>query len=582
MADSNAEELIKLSDKLFTRKWSLDSLRQVLANEFFPERANFTQDRVDGDEYMRLTYESGPALNRRTLADAIGALTRPKQQQWGKVRPEDERLHTDRALVWCDWASSQMHKLLYWKNGNFYRAMRMGDNDIVSFGDGVCSIAEDSERSGRPFFDWHHLRDCAWTRNRMHVCDVFHRKFKVEAREFCKRWGEDNLPQARKATLDKDPWQEVEVRHIVMPSGRYDGYRSFASKGKPFVSIYICPESRRVLKDDNGYFEFPYIVRPWEAQDYSPYSYSPAAMLGLCDARLLQSQAAVILDAAERSIDPPLIATQEAILDGPYSHAGSITYVDAEYDEKLGAALRPLETAGNLNIGLEMKVDTREVLAAAWYINKLNLPSDSDMTAYEVSERVGEYIRSIGPVIEPFEQHNQMILDTVFQMLLRLGKLGDYNDIPPEIRGADIGFEIEGPVRAAYARQKTVKARETLEIVKANAELDGRFLDNVDFDVLGRDAISGVGGNHAWLKPVEIVTEKRKADADAAAKQAQMEEAARGMAMAKEAASMVPAAAAANMAIPDVRQGMQGGAAPGNDNDEIEMEGLEQLMAQVA
>ena len=581
MSDSNGEELIKLSDKMFARKWSIDSLRQTLAMEFFPERANFTQERIDGDEYMRQTYESGPALNRRTLADAIGALTRPKQQTWAKVRPEDEALHTDDALVWCDWATGQMHKLLYWKNSNFHRCMRMGDNDIVSFGDGICSIAEEAERSGRPFFDWHHLRDCAWTRNRMHVADTFHRKFKVQAREFCKRWGEAMLPEARKATLDKDPWQEIEVRHIVMPSGKYDGYRSFASKGKPFISIYICPENRRVLKDDNGYFEFPYIVRPWEAQDYSPYSYSPAAMLGLCDARLLQSQAAVILDAAERTIDPPLIATREAILDGPYSAAGSITYVDADYDEKLGAALRPLETAGNLGIGLDMKVDTREVLAAAWYINKLNLPSDSDMTAYEVSERVGEYIRSIGPVIEPFEQHNQQILDVVFQMSLRLGKLGAYEDIPKEIRGADIGFEIEGPVRAAYARQKTVKAKEALEMAKANAELDPRFLDNVDFDTLGRDGIKGIGGDQAWLKPVEIVTEKRKADAEAARKQAQLEEAARGMAMAKEAASMVPAAAAANMAIPDVRQGMPVAAQPVNDNDEFEPEGLADLMAQV-
>ena len=138
-------------------------------------------------------------------------------------------------------------------------------------------------------------------------------------------------------------------------------------RSKPWVSIYVCPQSRKILQE-GGYYEFPYIVRPWEMNDYSAYAYSPAAMLGLCDARLLQSQAAVILDAGERVVNPPLVATQEAVLGGVNNYAGSITWLDPEYDERLGQALRPLETVGNMNIGLEMKVDTREVLAAVWYI----------------------------------------------------------------------------------------------------------------------------------------------------------------------------------------------------------------------
>lgn len=575
MADMNADELIRLSERLFSKKLSLDSLRQRLADEFFPERANFLVERVDGNEYQRNSYESVPAYNRRTLADAIGALTRPKQQTWMKVRPEDEALHTDRALAWCDWATGQIHKLLYSRKGNFHRSMRMGDNDIVSFGDGVVSISEAADRSGRPMFDWHHLRDCAWTRNREHECDVFHRKWKIEIREFAKKWGADKLPDGKKKVLETDPFQEIEVRHICMPSGRYDGYKTLASKGKPWVSIYICPESRSILRE-GGYFEFPYIVRPWEMNDYSPYGYSPAAMLGLCDARLLQSQAAVILDAGERVVNPPLVATQEAVLGGVNNYAGSITWLDPEYDERLGQALRPLETVGNLNIGLEMKVDTREVLAAVWYINKLNLPSDKDMTAYEVGERVSEYIRSIGPVIEPFETHNQMVLDNVFQMALRLGKLGAYQDIPPEIRGADIGFEIEGPVRAAFNRQKTVKVGETLQGAATAAQLFGpSVLDNFDADELARDAAKGVGGEQKWLKPIEVVAQKRQADAEAAAKQQQMQEAAQAIDMAKHAASAIPAAAAANMAIPAVREGM-----PSNDNqdDGSLPEGLQGLL----
>lgn len=566
MADQNAEELLQVSDRLFSKKMMLDGLRQRLADEFFPERANFQVSRLDGEDYQKNSYESVPAINRRTLADAIGALTRPKQQPWMKIRPEDERLHTDNSLPWCDWATSRTHKMLYNRFSGFHRCMRMGDNDIVSFGDGIVSVTEDEERTGKPVFDWHHLRDVVWTRDRRHRVNRFDRKWKLSLRDFVRMWGEGKLPSARQDQLKREPFEEVEVRHIVMDAYDYDGVKGM-ERGKRWASIYILPENRTILNAPKaGYFEFPYIVRPWESSDYSQYGYSPAAMLGLCDARLLQSQAAIILDAGERAVDPPIIATQEAILSGPYSHAGSITMVDPQYDERLGAAMRTLDTTGNLSIGLDMKVDTREVLAAAWYINKLNLPSDNDMTAYEVGERVGEYIRSIGPVIEPFEEHNQAILDVVFQMMLRLGQYGNYEDIPQEIRGADIGFEIEGPVRAAYARQKTVKAREAWEATKLIAEIKPTFLDNVNEDELGRDAISGIGGEHKWLRPVEEVAQKREADAVVMKQQQQMDEARNAIAMAKDGASVLPAAAAANLSIPDIRRNEEQIAAGVNDN----------------
>lgn len=578
MADQNADELLRVSDRLFSKKSSLDNLRQRLADEFFPERANFLVTRTDGEEYMRNTYESVPALNRRTLADAIGALTRPKQQQWMKIRPEDERLHTDRALQWCDWSTNQIHKLLYNRMSGFHRSMRMGDNDIVSFGDGVASVTEDEDRSGKPVFDWHHLRDCVWTRDRRHRVNRFDRKWMVSLGDFARMWGEDKLPPSRQEQLKKAPFDEIEVRHIVLSAYDYEGIKGM-QRGKQWASVYVCPESRAVLNPPkSGYFEFPYIVRPWEANDYSQYAYSPAAMLGLCDARLLQSQAAIILDAGERAVDPPIVATQEAVLDGPYSHAGSITMVDAQYDERLGAAVRALDIGGNLNIGLDMKVDTREVLAAAWYINKLNLPSDKDMTAYEVGERVSEYIRSIGPVIEPFEEHNQMVLDVVFQMQMRLGRLGGINDIPPEIMGGEIGFEIEGPVRAAYARQKTAKAREAAEITKGAMEIFGPAVtDNLDGDQLLRDAVTGIGGEHKWLKPVELIVQKRAADQAAMEAQRKAEEAQQAIGMAKDAASVLPAAAAANLAIPDLRQGLPGQQGA-NDNGSLP-EGLEEMLA---
>lgn len=564
--DGNAEELLRISDRLFSKKRSLDSLRDVLREEFFPEREPFLSERVDGDEYARNTYESVPMYNRRSLADAIGALVRPKQKRWGLIRPDDESLHTDNTLAWCDWATERQFKRLYGRTSNFQRAMRAGDNDIVTFGDGVASLTEDDDREGKPFFDWHHLRDCAWTRNRRHEVDVLHRTYKIEIREFARKYGTDKLPVGMSTMLETNPFHEIEMRHICMPADRYDGYNRKVLKNKRYASITLCKESGRIVKE-GGYDEFPYIVRPWETHNYSPYAYSPAAMLGLCDARLLQSQAAILLDAGERAVNPPMIATQEAILGGVNSYAGSITWIDAEYDERLGAAIRPVETVGSLPTGLDMKLDTREIIAAIWYINKLNLPTNKDMTAYEVNERVSEYIRSIGPVIEPFEDHNKSILDAMFQFDMRLtmsmnkvgksGPLGWYEDIPQELRGVEMSFEIEGPVAQAYQRQKTVKAGETLETAERAAKLFGpTVLRNYDPDQIVRDAAKGIGGETRWMRPIEVVMAEREQEAAAQAEAAQMQKVTEGIDMAKNVASVVPAAAAANLAVDDAVAGM--------------------------
>jgi len=45
------------------------------------------------------------------------------------------------------------------------------------------------------------------------------------------------------------------------------------------------------------------------------------------------------------------------------------------------------------------------ILAEAFYINKLRLPPpQGDMTAFEVGQRVEEYVRAALPLFEPMDQ----------------------------------------------------------------------------------------------------------------------------------------------------------------------------------
>ncbi len=567
MSDVNAEELLRRGDTLFSRKGVLDSLHQTLADEFYPERADFTRERVEGSEYVEWLYESTPAQYRRDLAGAMGAILRPRGKQWFNPRPADGWRRTDRARRWLDMVRAKLRSVLYSNRSGFQTWMSQGDHDFVSFGNRVISVTENPDRDGA-FFDLHHLKECAWAQNRYLDIDVMYRKFKMTLRMVAQKYGRDALTQAQQKTLETDPAQEIEIRHACIPMLDYDGYR--ISKGDrrkfAFASIYIASEGRSVLSE-GGYFEFPYRVARWGRNNKSPYGYSPAAMLGLVDARLLQAQARIILDAGERVIDPPMLATKNAVLGSVNTYAGATNWIDADYDERLGAALRPLETKANIPLGLEMKQDARNVLLAAWYLNKLNLPSDKDMTAYETSQRIAEYIRSAGPIFEPFEVDNAAVLDTLFTMGLRLEWFGPISDIPPELKGGQIDFEFDTPVQMAFDRQQVAQAQETAQWAEAMAKVNPEVLDNTDWDEMYRSTQQRIGGDSSWLVPAGLVAQLRaqrqQAQAEAMRAQQAMQGLQQGADTVGRVADAVPKVAAASGVIQQAMGAAQGGGEQG-------------------
>lgn len=569
MADSNGTEIIRLSDHMFTKKSMLDTLHQAIAEEIYPERANFTVDRTEGSEYADLLVTSYPPQTRRDLASAMGALTRPKSQQWFSANVA-ENLRTDRVKWWLGKVTDRQRDLLYKQKAGFQRAIQTTDDDVVAFGNGIIGHVESSDRDGLVIYDAYHPKDCAWSEDEHRMVNVLTRKFWLQLCNWEKKFPKVKMPSDYEEIKKKNPYHKVCIVHIVMPAGHYDPYTKKFGRF-PWNSIYVDRQHQIVLKE-GGYFEFPYTVRRWKLNDCSQYAYSPAAVLGLVEARLLQAQTKVILDAGERAVDPPTIATRDAVLGDISTYAGGTTWVEGDYDERLGAAVKVMEQGGNLQLGLEMVQDTRAILQAAQYLNKLTLPSDKEMTAYETQERIQEYIRSVGPVVEPFQDDNSMILDASFSMNLRLGNFGPKEVIPPELVGADIQYEFDGPLQMAYKRIKLNHGKEMMgnvvELVTglATAQYPDAYkpLDNVDLDKWTRDVSSFSNGDD-WLKPVEEMLAQR--EQAAAAQQAVMDQQtqAQEIANAGAVADVVPKVDLANQSINNIVADNDDG---GEDDDE--------------
>lgn len=499
-----AKELVKQGDQLFDKRLSLMSLWQEIADNFYPERADFTTSRSLGVEFADHLMTSYPLLARRDLGNAFSGMLRPTSKQWFHIRTQDyDDLGTE-AKAWLEWATKVQKRAMYDKRALFVRATKEADHDFAAFGQCVISTELNKERDGLLYRCWH-LRDVAWCEGYDGMPDTVHRKWKPTVRVLHQYFGQNIAPQL-KEYLVKEPYREVNVRHIVMPADAYYGSKKFRT---PYVSIFLDVDNHHIM-EEVGVRTHDYTLPRWQTVSGSQYAYSPATVCALPDARLIQSMTRVLLEAGEKATNPPMLAVQEAIRSDIAIYAGGVTWVDAEYDERLGEVLRPLtQDKSGIPLGMDLRNDVRAMIQEAFFISKLTLPQMAgDMTATEVAQRVQEYIRQALPLFEPMEsEYNGALCERTFDILLANGAFGPSDSIPEELRGQDIEFRFESPLQEAEERQKGQRFIEAKSMLAAAVDLDPSVLANIDANAAMRDVLEGLGIPAKWMNSKERVAE---------------------------------------------------------------------------
>lgn len=537
-------------------------LWQTLADFYHPQRAEFTEKRGDKSEYAQNIFESTPILHRRDFSLAMGAILRPPGKDWFSIRAQSDELNSEFAVHWFNKTRERIRAYLYSGTSGFARALRESDDDFATFGNSVIGITENLRRNGLRFVCYH-LRDCAWAENSDGQVYRLDRKETFTLRQKVDLFGLEALRADERELLKTDPEKECSILVCCMPLKDYDPerealIRAMARGVDPdmqpiYCVVYIDEQEKKELKVD-WYPYFPYWVRRWEMTRGEVYAYSPPAMIGLPDARMAQTLAQITIEAAEKQLDPPLIATRDALWEGPNVFAGGITWVDKEYDERLGEAIRPLDLGKNAGVGLDLRNDIRQLHAGTFYITKLSLPLEGDMTAYEVGQRIDEYIRTIGPVLEPFEADNARLLDLIFTILFLAGGLGPMEAVPPELQGADVTFKFETPVQAAYERRKMLAAKELLEFTNqvAGTTQDPTVIDNLNGDAMVREAAMIVGTELGWLVHPDDVVAKRVERAQEAEAQRQKQEQMEQLQLLTQGAQLAPLLANADQTLQQI------------------------------
>lgn len=540
---TNAKELCRRGDRLFSKRDTLASFWQASAELYYPVRANFTAELSWGEDFASQLMESSPVLFHRDLANSFSAMLRPRGAPWFKQDVEDEEQRKEPGVSeWLDNASSIQRRIMYRAKSQFVKATKEADHDVAAFGNAVLTVEPNDQLNGL-LYRCHHLNHCVWVDDQNGEPDTMFRNVWMSARAAEQKWGRDKLHKDVQKACEKDPDREFKFRHIMLPMADYEyETRKKSPKGPKFVSVYIDAEHNHMIAETPSW-EFRYVVQRWQSIPGSQYAYSPPVLISLPDARGIQIMARVLLEAGEKAVDPPVIATAEAIVGGQVNlQASGITWVDREYDEGFGSALRPLEMNNkNLAVGVNLLDRTREMLKEAWYLNKLSLPQQGERTAYETQQLVEEFIRSSLPLFEPMETNNAAILDMTGSILMRMGAFGPKEAVPEALRDTDTIFTFSNPLQEALEKNKVFQFQNVMGLAGMAAQADPKALKDLNIRKGFRDAVRGSGAPAGWL----VDEDQANKDADAEDEAMQAMQAVQGVGAAGAAAEQVGKAGAA-------------------------------------
>lgn len=506
----NAKELHALADLLFGKKVPINSLWQEVADNFYPERADFTLSRSIGTDFASNLMTSYPVLCRRDLGNQFSTMLRPTAKEWFHPQIQFQKETDNDTQVFMDYVGKTQRKAMYDPITMFTRATKEGDHDFAAFGQCALSVEVNHNSKAGPHLLYRcwHLKDMCWQENESGQVGTVFRKWKPTAQVLNRLFDGKLHQKITTAAKGKEPFTEFEVMHMVVDAELYDD----DANGKPYFSIWWDVQNQEVIEAKPIWNKY-YIIPRWQTVSGSQYSYSPATVAGLPDARLIQAMTFTLLEAGEKATNPPLVATMDAIKSDVSIFAGGITWVDNEYDERLGEALRPIaQDFRGFNFGVQMNADARAMIKEAFFLNTLRMPERGpEMTAYEVGQRIQEYIRNALPIFEPMEmEYNSALCDLTFDLMWRNGAFGDPQSWPKTLRGASIDFTFESPLHDAIEQQKGHKLQDVSQMLAQAISLDpsAALLVNVK-DAL-RDALEGMQTPAIWIRSKDDVTTLEK------------------------------------------------------------------------
>lgn len=452
-----------------------------LADHFLPRRSRFLN--------VRGVQASGPDKRNTKLVDSTGLLavrTLSSGMQSGLTSPArpwfrlslqmEDYAQAAEAKAWLH--ATQEAMIGVFAQSNLYDQIHALYHELAVFGTSCMIVEEDPVKvlrcrtlsAGEYYLD----QDASGR------ADTLYRRLSLTARQIVESWPQSAPERLRLPARSEVP-QKFEILHVIEPNPEHRPGSDHAAH-RPFISIYLLAGGENEILDENGYYEFPALCPRWDIQSGEVYGHSPA-MDALADCRMLQRMRRDGLEALAREVRPPLNIPGGLGAGGvlPDITPGALNFISPLSQGQ--EAITPLYRVNSNLQALEGTVAgyQRQIKELFFYDLFLMLSeAPRQMTATEVSERNGEKMLILGPVLDRLRSELfQPLVERAFKIMRRGGFLPP---LPPILLGQELKIEFISILAQAQKSAGVGAVRQVVDFVAQSSALDPEVLDKLDLD----------------------------------------------------------------------------------------------------
>lgn len=461
VAQTKRQMYEQLRGQLDRERSSFIPVWRELAENFLPRRARFQiTDNNRGDRRNTKIYDSTPTFAARTLRSGMmGGISSPARPWFRLTTPEPEYAELGSVKQWLELVTRRMSTVFL--RSNLYQALPILYGDIGVFGTHALLIEEDFDRVLR--FQPFPIGTYWISTDAKGKVNVFMREYRMTVRALVEEFGQrdkngkidwSNFSLQVKGLYDSgnlEAW--IDVVHVVAPNQDYQPGAYVRSKFKRFSSCYYERGTTRGTNQahdnadlegkflrESGYDYFPVLVPRWEVAEGDAYGTDCPGMVGLGDAKQLQTMVKRLMQAIEKMVNPPMVADASLRNAKTTLLPGDTTWVEGESEQK--KKFRPAhEVNPRVAELMEAIRQTQARINRAMFADLFLMTAESDrrnVTATEIDERREEKFLVLGPVLEQLAATFDDLIDITFTIMLRQGLIPD---APEEIQGQELKVE---------------------------------------------------------------------------------------------------------------------------------------------
>jgi hypothetical protein len=342
------------------------------------------------------------------------------------------------------------------------------------------------------------------------------RNIRYTLKELAEKYGKARLSKASREALEKTPYKNVDVVHVVMRrEGRQPGKED--SRNMPVASYFYETDGDDLLHE-GGYREMPYFFTTWTS-GVTLYGHGPGDV-ALGEIRTLNSMERDILIGLKKSVDPPMLV--------PSGHRKTFSTKPGariEVSATQGEAVRPAQEI-NFLPGLqavnakvqEVAARVDDILLGRVFADPFLDQLQQNVTATAILAQRQQRAQIAGPAVSSYE--TRILIPLIMRFKSLLDDVGMLPPLPPALARmqkmprALLKVEFDSPHAQNMRQDEVQKTRAFLEGAAAVIQLDPQARDKINMDQVIDELARNIGAPGSIVRSDQEVEEIRQARAE--------------------------------------------------------------------